>query len=309
MRRLPRDEAEELAVEISSRNVFARHSWENNFYVQRMKGLGDQTVIEVFLPGQPSQIAENAEFQAELVERIAILSAQLGSPRNQVQHKLGVSPSITTEVSFIIGPEVRYITSRMSQSPEISGVTVDQRFSRRFVRCGMDVLFQHCTSNHALAQRIRSSVDWLFQSITDPLLSASVVKAAIAIETLLILSKSEPLSKSLSERSAFLLSPDADTRRRISRLVKRFYDVRSAVVHGSKKKPTPISNELLSSIERITLLLCSLISANSVRWKNLDQLQDWFEDQRWGRPWKDLTVPFPSTYLSRALDKGEKSGT
>ena len=307
VRRLPRDEAEELAIEISRRNVFARHSGENNFYVQRMNNLGDQTVIEVFLPGQPSQISEEAEIQADLIERIAILSSQLGSSRIKVQQNLGVSRSVTTEVIIIIGPDVRYVSSRKSQSPEISRVAVDERFSRRFTRCGMDILFQHCTSNHSLAQRTKSSVDWLYQSITDPLISASVVKTAIALESLLILSKSEPLARSLSERSAFLLSSDAETRIRISRLIKKFYDVRSAVVHGSQKMPVSISNELLASVERIVILLCSLISAHAAKWRNSDELRDWFEAQRWGRPWEDLTVPYPRTYLSRALDKGEKS--
>lgn len=307
VRPLPGDEAEELAVEISRRNVFARHSWENDFYVQRMNSLANQTVVEVFLPGQPSEIAQEAEIQADLVERIAILSSQLGSSRSKVQRNLGISPSTTTEVNFIIGPDVRYVSSRMRPSPEIPGIAIDDRFSRRFTRCGMDTMFQHCISNHSLAQRVGSSIDWLYQSIMDPLPSASVVKTAIALESLLILTKSEPLARSLSERTAFLLSSDADMRRRISRLVKKFYDVRSAVVHGSRKVPISVSNELLASVERIIILLCSLISANTAKRKKPDDLRVWFEDQRWSSPWEDLTVPFPGTYLSRALEKGENS--
>ena len=51
-------EADELAAQVRKRNVFARHSWENNFYLQRVKALADHTVIEVFRQGDPKDIGE-----------------------------------------------------------------------------------------------------------------------------------------------------------------------------------------------------------------------------------------------------------
>lgn len=53
---MPEDEVEKLSTEITNRNVFARHSRENNFYLQRVLELSDTTVIEVFVPGLPEDI-------------------------------------------------------------------------------------------------------------------------------------------------------------------------------------------------------------------------------------------------------------
>src|SRR5262245_39534516 len=45
IRLMSMQEAEELAGLIRRRNVFARHSWENNFYVQRTLDLREITII------------------------------------------------------------------------------------------------------------------------------------------------------------------------------------------------------------------------------------------------------------------------
>src|SRR3972149_1663007 len=70
-------EAETLSAEIRKRNAFARHSWENYFYVSRAQDLSDKTVIEVSRQGDPDIIIYEAQKAAELVERIALLSTTL----------------------------------------------------------------------------------------------------------------------------------------------------------------------------------------------------------------------------------------
>ena len=52
-------EADSLAKKTRKRNVFARHSWENNFYLQRIGELSGHTVIEVFRPGDPQDMGLN----------------------------------------------------------------------------------------------------------------------------------------------------------------------------------------------------------------------------------------------------------
>jgi len=54
IRLMSMQEAEELADLIRRRNVFARHSREDNFYVQLAHELGGSTIIEIVLPGQPA---------------------------------------------------------------------------------------------------------------------------------------------------------------------------------------------------------------------------------------------------------------
>jgi hypothetical protein len=109
-------------------------------------------------------------------------------------------------------------------------------FCKRFSRCGFDTLANYIQSNSDISNRLAVSLAWLFDSRIEPRLAASVVKTSIALESLLIFSESESLAQSLSERAAFILSPDPSRRQQISRMLKRFYDARSGVVHGSQKK-------------------------------------------------------------------------
>src|SRR5260370_7194565 len=49
-----RIEADKLAATVRQRNVFARHSWENNFYLKQVAQLADRTIIEVYRAGDPN---------------------------------------------------------------------------------------------------------------------------------------------------------------------------------------------------------------------------------------------------------------
>jgi hypothetical protein len=53
-------EAEELATLVRKRNVFSRHSWEQDFYVSRTKELSGKTVIEVYRIGDPNETIEES---------------------------------------------------------------------------------------------------------------------------------------------------------------------------------------------------------------------------------------------------------
>jgi hypothetical protein len=91
VRRFGKDEALLLAENIRRRNVFARHSRENNFYLQRIAQLASQTVIEVSLPGDPRDMAEEAGEVADLVEKVAILSTTIAATKSELQRRLGIS--------------------------------------------------------------------------------------------------------------------------------------------------------------------------------------------------------------------------
>jgi len=301
------DEADSLAQEIRRRNVFARHSWENNFYIQRINELSNHTVIEVFRPGDPQDMAEEAENVADLIEKLAVLSSALALQKHELQRKLGISSRLRTEIGFIVGPGCRYLQSRARAVPIAQGICVDERFCRRFSGCGFFDLYKYCLSQSNLAERVRSSLDWLFESRREPRLSASVVKTAIALESLLIFDESESLARSLSERAAFVLSSSAETRRQISGIVKRFYDARSGVVHGSRKKLRYLTPSLVEAVDRLSVLLCLVIGANHQLWPSIDSLREWCEMQRWGEPSTEVRVPYTYTYLRNAVKLSQKA--
>jgi hypothetical protein len=301
------DEADRLAEQVRKRNVFARHSWENNFYLQRVKKLADQTIIEVFRPGDPKMMSDEAETVASYLEKITVLSTTIVLSKESLLRKLGINVKPKTETDFIFSSNFHFLRSRARPEPVIQGIIIDETFRKRFLRCGFNFITSYIQSNTDIAHRVRLSLEWLFDSRIEPRLPASVVKTSIALESLLIFSESESLAQSLSERAAFILTSDPEKRQLISRILKRFYDVRSGVVHGSQKKTKRLSPPLLETVDRLTVLLCLVIVANPNLWPTTENLREWCEAQRWGVPSTDIAIPFPATYLRNTLALGSKS--
>jgi Apea-like HEPN len=300
------DEADRLAEQVIKRNVFSRHSWENNFYLQRVKELANHTIIEVFRPGDPRGMSDEAETVASILEKLTILSTTVALRKIDLQRKLGISSKPRTETDFILSPDYHFLRSRARPAPTVQGILVDETFSRRFSRCGFDTITDYIQSNSDISKRVLLSLDWLFDSRIEPRLQASVVKTSIALESLLIFNESESLAQSLSERAAFIMSSDPNRRQQISRLLKRFYDARSGVVHGSQKKAKKLNLSLLETVDRLTVLLCLIIATNSKLWSTTEILREWCETQRWGKPSSDVKIPFPDIYLRNVLVAGER---
>jgi hypothetical protein len=298
-------EAAQLQEAARKRNVFARHSWENNFYLQRIQEFADRTVIEVVLPGDPDSIAEEAQAIADVVESVAVLSTVLFASRATLQNRLGITRHRKDVVDFTIGPKFQYLRSSSKRERRSQGVTVDGRFSRRFRRLNLDVLVKRASQIGEVGGRLRQSLEWLLQSRVEPSLPSALVKTAISLESLLGRSETEPLSRTLSERAAFLMSQSPDLRESLSGVVRRFYDSRSRVVHGSSKRGQGPSSRLLESVDRLTFLLAVTIAANADAFGSFEVLRRWVEEQRWGK--KDVIVrPFRDGDLKRALSRAAK---
>src|SRR5215212_1106297 len=102
-----KDEAQLLAESVRKRNVFARHSRENDFYLKRLGELAERTVIEVSLSGDPEGMAGEAEAAATLVglaEKVAILSTTLAMTKGELQRRLGISSKRISELDFAHDP-------------------------------------------------------------------------------------------------------------------------------------------------------------------------------------------------------------
>jgi hypothetical protein len=150
---------------------------------------------------------------------------------------------------------------------------------------------------------VNASIGWLRESRLESQPQASIVKSSIALETLLIFSESEPLARSLSERTAFILSPKVERRECISRMVRKFYDARSGVVHGSRDKARLVSDALLEAVDRLVIMLNLTIAANRRIWPSQDALRDWCERERWGAPAGEVQKPFPDSFLRKTLER------
>lgn len=280
VRRFTPEEAEKLSKTISRRNVFARHSWENAFYVSRAKELANKTVIEVAREGDPDAIIDSAQQTASTVERIVLLSTVLGIARPRFQSALGIKPYITNQFNITIGKGYQYLRSKSRPPPEVNGVLIDETFCRRFSRLHFEELINFCASNNPLAKRMYNAIYWIVESRQDPTPAVACVKSSIALESLLIFDQSEPLGKNLSERTAFILSTDAEERKQISQIVRDFYTERSKVVHGHQ---TSTLLQMVENIDTLSTLLCLTIAQNGELWKSEKDLRNWCEDKKWGK--------------------------
>jgi hypothetical protein len=283
------------------RNVFARHSWENSFYLERIGQLNGATVVEVFVEGNLDDVLPKARRTAEILERLAIVSSTLGLRRPRTHQLLSISAHRRYGFDLAISPGFEYLRSSSRRDAQPRGIPINPSFVRRFTRCGFPSLLAVLETDGELAKRLWQGLVWLFESRLEPSATAAVVKSAIALESLLIANDSESLRGPLSERAAFLLSDSATTRRRISKGVKAFYDLRSAVVHGGRRRSAISPTEVIEGVDRMIVLLMLTLAANSSAWPKFESAVEAVEDLKWGASSAKIARPFPGSHLTRAV--------
>ena len=300
IRRIPATESAALAEETRRRNVFARHSWENSFYLKRATQLADTTVIEVYRTGVLDEILPAARRIADLIEKVALLSSALSLRRDRTHNLVALSRHRRYGFDLAISPGFRYLRSSQREEAEPRGLPIDSTFVRRFKRCGFEQVVAGALSEGDIGRRLDQSVGWLFESRLETAPQAAVVKTAIALEALLIASDTESLRGPLSERCAFLLSDEPGKRRRISKAIKTFYDLRSGIVHGGRRR-VAVSPTFLEGVDRLVVLLLLTLSANTGSWQSFPHVVAETENRRWGGSELTIHRSFPGSHLARAL--------
>lgn len=306
LRKFTQLEAQRLAESIRKKNVVARLGGVNNYYLNQAIELGEQTIFEISLVAGKDDVIELGMALASIVEKLAILSTTFTTKRNSLHRKLGISSISKSELCFAFTHGYQTLRSKSNRVLEIDGIPVNQTFCNRFDKCGFVELLRFIQIEKELNKRVMSSVNWLYESRREFKVNASVVKSAIALESLLIFSESESLARTLAERTAFLLSNDIETRQKISKIISRFYDVRSGIVHGSQKKAKKLSSNLIECVDRLILLIHLTIAKNHNLWTGVETLRLWYEEQRWGSPYENIEIPFAKSYLTNALSLVEE---
>jgi hypothetical protein len=282
------------------RNVFARHSWENNFYIERIRLLSGATILEAFAPGSIDQMVHGAQATVELLEKVALISSCLGTRRKRTQDLLAISGHRRFGFDLAIAEGFQFLRSSARREPKPRGIPIHDTFVKRFNRCGFPALVRIGSASTGLSPRLQSAVSWLFESRQEPAPEAAVVKSAIALEALLILNEHESLRGPLSDRAAFILADDASLRRRISKAVKGFYDNRSGIVHGGRRRGK-VPPHQLEGIDRLLVLLMVTLASNAALWPTFDSVTNWVDEQRWGASVSRIKRPFPASHLTRAV--------
>ena len=293
------NEANNLVRTLRRYNMPARVSYPNNFYIDRVLELANGTVIEVLREGNPPAIRVEAAHVADLIEMLVLLSSTFDFSRIEFLKKVGIHSKRRNEVDIIIGPQNQGVSSRSKGTRKYGGVIIDARFTNRFENYGFGELYDYCRFGGDLSKRLTESATWLFESRMEPSEHAAVLKTSIALETLLIFADSEPLGRCLAERLAFILSSDPEVRQQLGNIVLKFYDTRSAIVHGHRKKPA--STSISESLDQLLILTYLTVSYNKDMWGSIQQFRAWLDAQRWGLNDQDVRRPFPAKSLKNAM--------
>ena len=253
----------------------------------------------MWCPGEPNDVVGLAEADAIRFEQLVVLAFTFRLPRLQFQKRLGIGPTPKTERSLTIGPHFYSLRAKTRGSKDGSGLIIDKALQNRFKAFGFEKIIGRAFDGSEIISRVFSTLTWLFQSRIEPQLESAVVKTAIACETLFIFSESEPLSRSLSERMAFMLGRSSDDRRYISGFVKRGCMTSAVVSFMEAKRNTNIFRRILLQLaDRLILACCLTIGSNPHLWRTAEDLRKWFEEVRWG-----YAVDMPEIPLSTRVYK------
>lgn len=301
IRHLSQAECNSLCELIRNRDTFSRHRGDRDFYYQRAAAFADRTIIEVMHLGSPGAVKGAVADASDVAEQVTLIAASMVQRKPQVLRCLGIGARPATQVELLRGPRLEALSSKTTPTPPGGGLRTDSGLVKRIRATGLTSVYKACGQSSETRDRIRLSLGWLFESRCEPRFEVAVVKTAIALESLLVLSESESLSRVLSERTAFLLSDLPAERERVSVLIKSFYDARSGIVHGGKKKKKALKLHSLDAVDRLIALVLSVISAGISIWPSTEALRRWCEAERWGPPQK-IARPFSKKYLRNALD-------
>ena len=132
--------------------------------------------------------------------------------------------------------------------------------------------------------------------------SAAIVKTCIGLESIFGFDKNEPLRQSISDRGAFLVARSAEDRRVVSKLLREYYDLRSTIVHGSKKAPKWTEGNQ-QQLDRFLLVSAISIASLASQWPSVETLRNFFESLKWSTSAGIPTSPVKVHLLQKAYRK------
>jgi len=293
-------DCDSLRKMLLNRNAFSRHRVDRDFYYRRAAAFADTTVIEVTRPEFSGDIKAVAD-DSDVAEQVTLIAASMILRKPQLLRCLGIGVRPAPQVELLRGPRLEVLRSKTMPTPRGGGFHINSALAKRVYSTGLASVYTACFQSGETHNRLRLALRWLFESRCEPRFEAAIVKTSIALESLLALSESESLSRTLSERMAFLLSELPAERERIYALFKSFYDTRSKIVHGSKKKKNAFKTNMLDAVDRLIALALSVISSGISSWPSIEDWRQWCEAERWGAPQK-INRPYAKVFVKNALN-------
>jgi hypothetical protein len=134
-----------------------------------------------------------------------------------------------------------------------------------------------------IAKRLQRATTWYSKAVDADTPEEQFVALAIALESLLVGDEGKGLyaatgsiNQKLSERTAFLLADDFESRRQQSSETKKLYGLRSAIVHRGES----VRQKQLIQMDR--LVKQSILAFLKRDFKNWNEFEEWIARQRFG---------------------------
>jgi hypothetical protein len=135
-----------------------------------------------------------------------------------------------------------------------------------------------------IENKLISGLTWIGEATSADTFSARYLKLSTALEFLIggeatyeTLS-TRGITASLAERAAFLVGNTLDERRNIDKEIRKYYGLRSKLVHGQKESIDGKDFEMFGSLVRAVAVG---LAQNLSQFKTIDQFQDWVVNQRY----------------------------
>jgi hypothetical protein len=104
---------------------------------------------------------------------------------------------------------------------------------KNFFKTNLNETSNLIKTNNNNAQSVKSAIEWAFDSQVEENETVSFIQVSIGLEAILGEETGrEPLAETLADRCAYLLADTIENRKIIRKNFRKFYDLRSKLVHG-----------------------------------------------------------------------------
>lgn len=142
-------------------------------------------------------------------------------------------------------------------------VTRDEKTRELRAMLARVTLLLDCPDNSLDATRVKTALEWSFDSEESDNETLAILQACIGLEALLgDDDKDEPLTTRLADRCAYLLGDGTEDRARIRRSFRDIYDVRSKLIHGRRPRIGAHERELLYKAQHLLRRVIQAETAN-----------------------------------------------
>lgn len=180
-----------------------------------------------------------------------------------------------TRVSFVFSD--KQVSTKSDQEGSIRSFEINPKTKKLMEKIGVFTLseilkkVQQTNFENALLR----SLHWFSSAIQQAEIENAFLCLIIALETIFKSEKGNPITNSVAEGVALLLSEDLEPRKRLKKTIKEYYGMRSGVSHGGKKVIMESDYYTLMNIVGSVIVL---LTERVDKYSSQNLFMEWIED-------------------------------